>query len=84
MVARCGKGGHLMSPRKGMLWPAVTEHNRFSYILSACFKDFEFHTVDWNKGRFGKISKINHYITSLKIVIGNVASWCDISMSGLK
>jgi hypothetical protein len=35
-----------MAPGKGMLGPAVTEYNRFSYVLLACFKDFEFHTVD--------------------------------------
>jgi hypothetical protein len=46
MVARCCKGRHLMAPGKGMLRPAMTEHNRFSGIFPACFKDFEFHTVD--------------------------------------
>ena len=46
MVARCGKRGHLMAPRKGKLWPAVTEYNWFSCILLACFKHFRFHTVD--------------------------------------
>jgi hypothetical protein len=45
----------LMTPRKGVLWPAMTEDNGFSRILSACFKDFKFHTVDGNKGGLGKI-----------------------------
>ena len=41
VVARCGKGGHLVAPRKGMFWPAVTEHNRVSRIFATYFKDFE-------------------------------------------
>ena len=58
MLARCGKGWYLMAPGKGMLWPAVTEYNRFSCILQACFKDFEFHTVDRYKSGLGKIGRI--------------------------
>src|SRR5215217_5898543 len=55
MVARSDKGGHLMAPGIGMLGPAMTEHDRVSGMLSTRFKDFQFNTVDWNKGRLGKI-----------------------------
>lgn len=56
MVARCDQGGYLMAPRKRMRWPAVTENNWFSYISSACFKDFELHTVEQGIKEFAHLA----------------------------
>jgi hypothetical protein len=55
MIARSNKRGDLMAPGIGMLGPSVTEYDWMSCIFSACFKDFQFNPVDWNKRRLGKI-----------------------------
>ena len=48
-----------------MLRPAVTQHNGPSW--SARFKDFEFHTVDGDKGGLGKIGWLEHAVSSVSL-----------------
>jgi hypothetical protein len=67
VVACRGQGRHLVAPGKGMLRPAVTEHDGLSCVLSARFEDLEFHTVDGDKGGFGKVGRIGHGISSLSL-----------------
>ncbi|GAA4528824.1 hypothetical protein GCM10023096_66160 [Nonomuraea ferruginea] len=45
-----------------MLRPAVAKHDRLSLVFSACFEDFEFHTVDRNKGGLRKIGWFEHRV----------------------
>jgi len=57
MVARLHQWLHLMTPRERVLWPAVTQHNGLS---STGAKDFQFHAVNRDHLRLGKI---NHLAT---------------------
>jgi hypothetical protein len=49
-----------MAPRKGVLWPAVTENNGLFCTSLSGLEDFEFHAVDWNSGGLGKIVWVEH------------------------
>ena len=73
------KGGHLMAPGEGVFWRAVAEQMGFVFCWPAS-KTFsaEFHTVDWNQGRLGKVGWIGH-LGFLCIYSGAGRDWRGIA-----
>lgn len=46
VIASRRQGRHLMTPGKGVLWPAVAQDNRIAFLFLTGFENLEGHTVD--------------------------------------